>query len=288
VTLTNVTIQGGTSNVSTNSIVNGTSNVAIASANGAVTMVTNGNTAVTIDTSQNVGVGVTPSAWRAVSKATQIGYAGSLVASTATNNVYLGSNWYINSTPADTYINNGYASLYQQQNGIHYWYNAPSGTAGGTITFTQAMTLNNSSNGQLGIGVSPNSGWASSTYSVAQVGAYGSFYANNLNTSTGYNLYYDGTNNRYANNGYAAVMSWASNGQIQTFTAGSGTAGNTISFTAGPYVANTATTSVTVSQGTPTLTLADINKNFGASSLVSNLILEADTNNIFNVGTSNS
>ena len=31
---------------------------------------------------------------------------------------------------------------YKQDLGQHVWYNAPSGTAGGTVTFTQAMTLN--------------------------------------------------------------------------------------------------------------------------------------------------
>ena len=63
VSLSNVTISSVASVIPNNFvanssvIVNGTSNVAIASANGAVTMVTNGNTAVTIDTSQNVGIG---------------------------------------------------------------------------------------------------------------------------------------------------------------------------------------------------------------------------------------
>ena len=41
------------------SISNGTSNVNIASSNGAVTVATNGTTAVTVDTSQNVGIGTT-------------------------------------------------------------------------------------------------------------------------------------------------------------------------------------------------------------------------------------
>jgi hypothetical protein len=55
-TLANVTISGGTSSITSNSISNGTSNVSIASANGAVTIATNGNTAVTVDTSQNMTI----------------------------------------------------------------------------------------------------------------------------------------------------------------------------------------------------------------------------------------
>jgi len=58
VTLNNVTITSGTINVSANSIVNGTSNVVIASSGGAVNISTNGTQAITVDTSQNVGIGV--------------------------------------------------------------------------------------------------------------------------------------------------------------------------------------------------------------------------------------
>jgi hypothetical protein len=42
------------------------------------------------------------------------------------------------------------ATRYRQTGGVHAWFNAPSGTAGNTITFTQAMTLN--SIGRLGVG----------------------------------------------------------------------------------------------------------------------------------------
>jgi hypothetical protein len=47
-----------------------------------------------------------------------------------------------NSSGLDTYIATGYASKYVQSNANHIWYNAPSGTADTSITFTQAMTLN--------------------------------------------------------------------------------------------------------------------------------------------------
>ena len=46
--------------IAANAISNGTSNVTIASSNGAITAATAGTTAVTIDTSQNVGIGGTP------------------------------------------------------------------------------------------------------------------------------------------------------------------------------------------------------------------------------------
>ena len=55
-TLANVTISSGTSNISSTSIANGTSNVTIASSGGAVSMATNGTTAVTIDTAGRIQV----------------------------------------------------------------------------------------------------------------------------------------------------------------------------------------------------------------------------------------
>jgi hypothetical protein len=46
----------------------------------------------------------------------------------------------------DLYLNSGNATAYQQLNGAHAWFNAPSGTAGNAISFTQAMTLDASGN----------------------------------------------------------------------------------------------------------------------------------------------
>jgi len=58
-TLANVTISSGTSNLAATAITNGTSNVTIASSGGNISMATNGTTAITIDTSQIVGIGTT-------------------------------------------------------------------------------------------------------------------------------------------------------------------------------------------------------------------------------------
>jgi len=107
-------------------------------------------TAITIDNSQNVGVGVTPSAWLSTSKAIQINTTGS-VSSNSTygtslaDNVYLnGSTQWIRLTGNGT--TTGLAAVYGQANGTHIWYNAPVGSAGSVATLTQAMTLDNSGN----------------------------------------------------------------------------------------------------------------------------------------------
>jgi hypothetical protein len=94
-------------------------------------------TAVTIDTSQNVGVGVTPSAWTSPTMQfgsdTSFGPFGYL-----RNGYYDGSNF--------KYISSTAASRYAQSGGQHLWFSAASGTAGNAITFTQAMTLDASGN----------------------------------------------------------------------------------------------------------------------------------------------
>jgi hypothetical protein len=111
---------------------------------------TNNTERLTLDASGNLGLGVTPSAWGFITplqikNSTFAGYT------TGTTHItYTASNWYLNGSGVDTYIANGAATLYSQSSGQHAWYNAPSGTAGNAISFTQAMTLDAS--GRLGIG----------------------------------------------------------------------------------------------------------------------------------------
>jgi Chaperone of endosialidase len=109
-------------------------------------------TAMTIDASQNVGVGVTPSAWYSTYKALQIASQGVISADTVSNGALeISNNSYRNSAATPTYINSFAATLYTQYRGEHRWYNAASGTAGNAITFTQAMTLDASGNFLLGV-----------------------------------------------------------------------------------------------------------------------------------------
>ena len=99
---------------------------------------TNGTLAAVIDANQNVGVGVTPSAW---GTAGNIDFTGNYAAGNNgfSQNAYNGSGGWKYSTTAA-------ASVYQQAAGAHKWFNAASGTAGNAITFTQAMTLDASGN----------------------------------------------------------------------------------------------------------------------------------------------
>jgi hypothetical protein len=105
-----------------------------------------------IDSSGNVGIGTTPSAWNSLMNATQIGAAASFWGSTNTSVAAMTANAYYNSAGDYIYINTDEASQYIQVDGTHSWLNAPSGTAGNAVTFTQAMTLDAS--GNVGIGTS--------------------------------------------------------------------------------------------------------------------------------------
>jgi hypothetical protein len=101
-----------------------------------------------LDSSGNLGLGVTPSAWGGGFKAAQI-TAGLSLASNGANSAIVGQNYYYDGTN-NRYLGSFAASGYQQSNGAHSWYTAPSGTAGSAISFTQALTLNASGNLLLG------------------------------------------------------------------------------------------------------------------------------------------
>ena len=97
------------------------------------------------DASGNVGIGVTPSAWKSTLKVLEFANGVSLSGFASAPIMQLGTNWYDNGS-SNIYKTTAAATSYQQSFGAHYWYTAPSGTAGNAVTFTQAMTLDASGN----------------------------------------------------------------------------------------------------------------------------------------------
>jgi hypothetical protein len=131
-----------------------------------------GNGGLIKDASGNVGVGVTPSAWTTY-KALQIGPFAAFADSTS-GNIDLSSNRY--NASGDKYIGSGYASMLRQSDGAFKFFTAASGTAGNTITFTQAMTLDAS--GNLLVGTTTNTG--SGATSGKMVSSFNGAVANGL------------------------------------------------------------------------------------------------------------
>lgn len=111
--------------------------------------------ALIVDNAGNVGVGVTPSAWNSSYKAIQFGSGGAVSGHTSSSLPWFvaTANALINSAADFKYINNGYATRYlaRGDDGSQSWWTSASGSAGGTITFTQAMTLDASGNLLVGL-----------------------------------------------------------------------------------------------------------------------------------------
>jgi len=118
-----------------------------------------GNDSVVIDGSGNLGLGVTPSAWGSSFRALQVTNASALWSATS-GDLQLANNAYFDGTNYKFVYGSGsaYAAQYQQKDGKHIWQTAGSGSAGGTISFTQAMTLDAS--GNLLVGTTTASGLA--------------------------------------------------------------------------------------------------------------------------------
>jgi len=94
----------------------------------------------------NIGVGVTPeTGWQSY-QAIRLGGVASLwssTAKTANGHTQFGNNVYRDSSGNDKYIVTDEASKYRQGAGGHHFSVAASGSANATISFNEAMTINN-------------------------------------------------------------------------------------------------------------------------------------------------
>ena len=185
--------QGELYTIGTNTMGIGTTGAA------ALNFYTNSIKNLVLDSSGNLGLGVTPSAWGSPFSGSvlQLKYGaitGSGVSDTRifTNSYYDGSVY--------RYIANGYATRYDQSSGGHYWYTAANNTNGANYqisSFTQAMTL--LANGNLLVGSTSGSGLSNRYIDINDAtGTSGNAGLNILAGGTGQGyIYGDGTRGEF-------------------------------------------------------------------------------------------
>jgi hypothetical protein len=156
VTLTNVTISSGNVTVSAGSntspsitTVGDTNTGIFFPAADTIAFSTNGAERARIDSSGNMGLGVTPAAWGGVFPPAFQLRGAALSSQSNANITHLTQNVFFNSSSSPVYIASDFATRYTQYQGQHQWYTAASGTVGGAISWTQAMNVN--ANGALAL-----------------------------------------------------------------------------------------------------------------------------------------
>ena len=158
-----------------------------------ICFVNNGSEKMRLDSSGNLGLGVTPSAWSI--RALQVG-SGFAAWSTGNTNARILANTYYDG--AYKYVGTGRATQYEQD-GYHAWYTAASGTAGNTITFTTAMTLDVS--GNLVLGTTAPASARLYIRGSGTTSATASFEASNSSGATRFYVQDDGTTRFFGSSG---------------------------------------------------------------------------------------
>ena len=185
-----------------------------------------GTTKATLDSSGNLGLGVTPSTTTLATLQTAWGHIYGHLQINLAQNVYWNSGWKYYAAAA--------ASYYFQDDGVHAWYSSTDATpvANGTANFGSAkMTLDAS--GNLGVGATP-SAWQS-TFKVLQF-ANGTAIGNPFNGEGAFvsaNTLRDASGNWVRLGAGSASMYYQITGSHQWFVAGSGASGAALSFSAG-------------------------------------------------------
>ena len=162
-----------------------------------------------LDSSGNLGLGVTPSAWSGnIARVLQVGTSANIA--NGFNSTYISNNAFFNGTNWTRQTANT-AAMYAVQAGTanHNWSVAATGSAGSTFSYTDVMTLDASGNltvsggatvlgtqsgyggGELRLG--PTTSAADSAISTQATGAAGMFFDHRGTSNTGYWVWRNGT-----------------------------------------------------------------------------------------------
>jgi hypothetical protein len=181
--------------------------------NHALTFGTNSAERMRLDSSGNLGLGVTPSAWGSVFKSFDISQAA--ISGTGGGALVESGNAYFNGT-SWLYKVTGTATRVELNAGASgaAWYTAPSGTAGNAISFSQVMTLDAS--GNLGVGTT-SPGYQGSKLTSAVSGSGTALYLSSNGSGT-VNLV-AGTYGDIWTNGAPATIQFIDNGNFSAHIA---------------------------------------------------------------------
>jgi hypothetical protein len=182
-----------------------------------------------IDSSGNLGLGVTPSAWNSSWAAFQLGNRSLARSNAGAGDLTMVFNGYFDATDSRWEFQNSgdYAARYSITGaGIHSWHTstAAGGAADAPISFTQAMTLDAS--GYLLVGATSSVGVGANRFQVGSSGGQAQILAK---TSTGHaSIYATGTDvyQTYVSGGFLAFGEAPSNGSTFTERARIDSSGN--------------------------------------------------------------
>jgi len=106
---------------------------------GVLNIQNNGTTAVTVNASGRVGIGVTPASWESSSNTQALQIKNTSIFDYIGEASDFGANFYYDG--GYKYIASFAATRYSQSSGAHIWYNVASGTAGNAITWVERARI---------------------------------------------------------------------------------------------------------------------------------------------------
>ena len=102
-----------------------------------------GNEAVRIDSGKRLGINKTPAAYHSNNKGVIAGDGGYAMFGRGTDTLIISQNHYYDGSDVGKYIADGAGSFYQQENGMHKFWTAGSGSADGNISLSEKLRVQN-------------------------------------------------------------------------------------------------------------------------------------------------